>query len=105
METSRAEQINTLRNHAILTALESALALVDTDNMDVRCLPFRDETEERTARAGLAPYVNSYIVGPLLDAVRYYELGSYDSVTAPRAADLIERLDQEQTKAALQSLL
>lgn len=93
--TSKAEQINALRNKAALSALEHALMLADPkeDNVRVRPLAADGGEAERQWREDQALYLNSYVIGPLLDFLRQANLGDYKDVHAPRARALMEELD------------
>lgn len=99
MATSRAEQIATLRNRAILSALDAALKLADPTDMDVRIWPFATEAEEQGRRAEISAYIGSWIVGPLVDAIRHTELSDYREVTCLKASAYIEQVDQLDVEA------
>jgi len=82
-----------LRNRAITQALEAALRLSDPGCEDVRIWPFLTEAEEHQRRTELVPYINSWIVGPLLDALMTANLGQYagpESNVVPRVEQLVQ---------------
>lgn len=91
--TSKAEEINILRNRAILNALDHALRLADPEDENVRIRPFAPLEEEQALRKELAPYVMSWIVGPLTDALRQRNLGDYRHVCGDKAQQYMEDLD------------
>lgn len=92
---SRLEQINEFRNKALLASLEAALKLADADCDDVLITPLHDNDPmtEHEWRTRQAAYLNSWVIGPLSDALRQHNLSSYASTVSVKAGQFLEELD------------
>lgn len=92
---SRLEQLNEFRNKALLSALDAALKLADPNCEDVKIRPVADDfAPEREWRSDQAAYLNSWVIGPISDALRQKNLPGYANATSARAAQFLEELDE-----------
>lgn len=93
---SRLEQINEFRNKALLSALDAVLKLADHNNTDVAINPMATDggAAERQWREDQAAYLNSWVIGPLSDALRQTNLPSYANTVSVKAGQFLEELDQ-----------
>lgn len=93
-KVTRAEEISTLRNKAVLSALDFILKLADPDCDDVRIRPLaQDYSEERRWREDLRSALLSNAASPLADALRQTDLGFYAGTYAVTARQYLEDLD------------
>ncbi len=91
---TRLEQLNEFRNKALLAALEAALKLADPDCDDVKIMPTDpDPLPEHSWRSYQAPYLQSWVIGPLSDALRQTNLPSYANTVSVKAGQFLEELD------------
>jgi len=96
---SRLEQMTEYRNKALLSALEAALKLANPDCDDVRIRPLAvDNQPEAEWRKDQAAYLNSWVIGPLADALRQTNLSGYADGATPLAAQFLEELDALPTR-------
>jgi hypothetical protein len=92
---SRLEQSNEFRNKALLAALDAVLKLADPDCKDVmiNCLAADGGEAERQWRSEQAAYLNSWVIGPLADALRQKNLPGYANTASVKAGQFLEDLD------------